>query len=489
MVSRRTLNTRNLEALGARRLAQLLIEIVAGNTAAKRRLRLELAGAESPAAAAREVRKRLAAIRRSHAFLDSRKRRDLVDDLETQRKAIVHKVAKADAAEALDLMWQLTGLANAVFERCYDNGGMVAGVFQAAVSDLGGIASAARADPRGLADRVFEAMTENRYGQYGNLIGVLAPTLGQEGLEHLKQRMIEFSNAPVAPSAGEHRSRAERRFQVTTGEPKSAGRVRRGTARRVLRDIADAQGDVDAFIVQHDEDARKAPEVAAGIARRLLVAGRAEEALKAVDAAVHRALGDPNRCYFHWEDARIDALEALGRADEAQQVRWQCFERSLSEPHLRAYLKRLPDFDDIEAEEKALDHALEFRDLLTALSFLVSWPALDKASTLAIHRAEDFDGDHYGILMTAADALADRHPLAATLLLRAMIDFTLAWGKATRYKHAARHLLECSSLSPAIPDFGTFETHEAYETRLRREHARKQSFWNSVSDVSTYGAC
>ena len=113
---------------------------------------------------------------------------------------------------------------------------------------------------------------------------------------------------------------------------------------------------------------------------------------------------------------------------------------------------------------------------------------MDRASRLVIHRAEDFDGDHYHILAPASDALAAKHPLAATLLLRAIIDFTLDWGKSTRYKHAARHLLECSSLSPAIANFRTFETHEAYEARLRRNHPRKQSFWNSVSD-GAHGAC
>jgi hypothetical protein len=50
------LNAKNLEALGAERLAELLIEISTGNAAAKRRLRLELAGAQSPAELAKEVR-------------------------------------------------------------------------------------------------------------------------------------------------------------------------------------------------------------------------------------------------------------------------------------------------------------------------------------------------------------------------------------------------------------------------------------------------
>jgi hypothetical protein len=44
----KALNAANLEALGAARLAQLLVEISEGNAPAKRRLRLELAGADSP---------------------------------------------------------------------------------------------------------------------------------------------------------------------------------------------------------------------------------------------------------------------------------------------------------------------------------------------------------------------------------------------------------------------------------------------------------
>jgi Family of unknown function (DUF6880) len=48
VASKKTLNAKNLEALGAQRLAELLIDISAGDASAKRRLRLELAGAESP---------------------------------------------------------------------------------------------------------------------------------------------------------------------------------------------------------------------------------------------------------------------------------------------------------------------------------------------------------------------------------------------------------------------------------------------------------
>ena len=47
MTSNTTPNAKKLEALGAKRLAELLIEISTGSAMAKRRLRLELAGAQS----------------------------------------------------------------------------------------------------------------------------------------------------------------------------------------------------------------------------------------------------------------------------------------------------------------------------------------------------------------------------------------------------------------------------------------------------------
>ena len=63
MTSKKTLNATNLEALGAERLAALLMEISQGNAVLKRRL--ELVGTESPAELGKEIRKRLAAIARS----------------------------------------------------------------------------------------------------------------------------------------------------------------------------------------------------------------------------------------------------------------------------------------------------------------------------------------------------------------------------------------------------------------------------------------
>jgi len=478
MASKKTLTAKNLEALGAVRLAELLIEISSGNAAAKRRLRLELAAAQSPGDVAKEIRKRLTTIARSTSFVNWENRRALVEDLETQRNAIVNKVAKADSVEALDLMWRFLALANPVFGRCDDGSGSVIGIFHAACSDLAQIAQAAKADAASLADRAFGALNENDYGQYDDLISVLSPVLGDEGLEHLKRRMVELSDQPLAKrGSGEHEVVGWR-----AGGPMYADdfteRHRDIRVRLAPQEIADAQGDVDAFIAQQTGKARTVPSVAAEIAQRLLAAGRAKEALNAVDAIDEDR---PGWIPLEWEQARVAALEAVGRSEEAQTFRWDCFQRKLEPTHLRAYLKRLPDFDDFEAEERALSFALTYRSVHQALAFLASWPALDKAATLVLRRSGELDGDHYEILTPAADALAGKQPLAATVLLRAMIDFSLKNSRSTRYRHAARHLAECSALAAVIKDYGAFEPRESYVARLRGEHGRKTSFWSLVA--------
>ena len=97
-------------------------------------------------------------------------------------------------------------------------------------------------------------------------------------------------------------------------------------------------------------------------------------------------------------------------------------------------------------------------------------------------RFSDLDGDHYEVLTLAAEALSARFPLAASLALRAMIDFTLNAGKSSRYQHAARHLAECDALASQIEDFGTVEPRNSYVERLKKEHGKKSGFWTRLEE-------
>ena len=148
MASRTALNARNLEVLGAARLAAILMELSAGDGAAQRWLRLELAGAQGAGEVAREVRRRLGQVARARGFVDWRRKRALIDDLDAQRRAVTEKIATEDPAEALDLLWRFPALAGSVHERCDEGEGLVGALFREALADLGEVAR-----PRGPARR------------------------------------------------------------------------------------------------------------------------------------------------------------------------------------------------------------------------------------------------------------------------------------------------------------------------------------------------
>ncbi len=293
MPPKTTLNAKNLEALGAERLASLLIEVSAGDAAAKRKLRMALVGLRAPGEVSREIRKRLTAVANARSRVGWRSRKALVADLDGLRRAIADQVAGTDPVEALDLMWRFLELADRVFARCDDRTGTVMAVFEAGVADLAKLAAAAKADPVALAERACRALRDNGYGQYDGLIVALAPVLGTGGLDHLKALLLDLAKTP--PPKPPQKERVI--FGWSTAGPIYVDDVERSARARAvslaLEAIADLQGDVDAFIAQQSGKARTVPAVAAEIARRLLAAGRAVERGRFEDLA--RAAGARRR--------------------------------------------------------------------------------------------------------------------------------------------------------------------------------------------------
>jgi hypothetical protein len=478
MAAKTTLNAKNLEALGAQRLAELLIEISTGSAAHKRRLRMELAGNHSSAEVAREVRKRLSSIARAKTLIDWRKVKATKTDLETQRKTIVETIAPNDPVEAFELIWQFLAIADPLFARSDDGSGSLIQSFHQAGTDAGSIAKAAKIKADVLAEKVFEAFLDNDYGQFDRLITAMAPALSDEGLVHLKALFNAWSKETNEKPANKDRQAIGWSTAGAIYEDEAYGSRKDLTVRIGLQEIADAQGDVDSYIAQQPEKTHGAPMVAADIANRLVAAGRAEEALAALDKVETKGRQD---LPYEWQLARTEALEALERNDEAQTFRRACFEQSLNDEHLRAYVRRLPDFDDIEAEEIGFAFAQAFPDANRALYFFLRWPAPAEAAKLVTKRSGELDGDYYELMTPAAEVLSTKYPLAATIVLRSMIDFTLESGRSSRYKHAARHLAECRSLARLIEDFGSIRPHEAYIADPKREHGRKSGFWSLVS--------
>jgi hypothetical protein len=444
MVSKRTLNAKNLAALGAEALSELLIEVSGGNGVIQRRLRLALAAAEGVDSAAQEVRKRLATIDRSSTFVDAAKRKALITDLDAQLQAITGPIAAADPKLACDLLLRFLDLSEGVLARCFDSTGALLAVFGRAAQRWGPLAQAAQLGPEALAEQAAELLAENTYEQFDQLVPALKDALGDWGLKLLGS----YCRQRGAADGNLH-----------------------------LLQIAVARGDVDGYLSQFSADDLRWRDTATSVAQHLLASGRAEQALEILDGVTEEWTGWPES---DWFDCRIAVLDALERPEDAQQMRWQWFKKSLSLPHLRDYLKRLPAFEDVEAEERALQLAEEHPSSLLGLTVLVEWPALARAARHVLAHEDEWDGDAAAIHSAAAERLSADYPLAATLLLRPLVFSALWMGRSKRYRDAADHLRSCEQLAARIDDWQGHPDHAAYVERLVDLFGAQWRFWTLV---------
>ena len=539
MAGRASLNAKNLEALGTARLAALLLQHTEGNAAARRALRLALAEQRGPLEMAQEVRKRLAAVERSSSWLDQKRRDALLADLDRQRQAIVGPIAAHDPDLAVELLWRFLDLASSLQDRCdcSDEGELP--LFHQASADLGQVACRAKGSTAALAEQVAAALLENEGGEYDHLIEHLKEALKPAGLEQLRQIMeakrpphrsdAKQADAEDASFDGEDDETAEDGnsyiyaptfnsdyepdddegfeaeydvdFESDYDDESEFGYQEDGededdedydldpdphdrgqTVRLAMLAIADALGDAEAYLAEyrdHEPTALKRPLVAARVAQRLTAAGRAEEALALLDAAQplpHQTPPGPGP----WIDARIAALDQLERGEEAQQLRWKFALLRLSSQHLRDYLKRLPAFEDGEAQERALDLVLQHPYLGPALEFLHQWPDRRRCASLILARPAELECADEKLLAAVAEALEADQPLAATLCLRVLIESILEQARSNRYRHGVRHLASCRRLAGAIATWGTIPDHNSYINELLYAYGHRVGFINQL---------
>ncbi|OYX78240.1 MAG: hypothetical protein B7Y85_10260 [Brevundimonas sp. 32-68-21] len=366
--SPKRLNAASLASLGAERLGELLMQAADGDALLKRRLRLVLAAEAGVEPLTVELDKRLTALASARARVSWRKRPDLLRDLDMLRRAVVEDLAPTAPVAGLDRLIAWFDLFRGLTLRVKDPRGEMTAAFEAAAPDLWTVAQTALMDQAAM-ERLAAAI-ERHPLDYARWIGAAGEALTPE------------------------------------------------LARAVLAGL------------DTTPDEQGSPDFAAAAARRLLTAGRVVEARQALEAALKPSAANRRFTFGRspaagpppltpaWEAASIDLLEAEGRKAEAQDLRWVLFERDLSAPALRDYLARLPDFDDVEALDRALAHAATYADFETALGFLMDWPAHREAAALVERRVREVRSP---LAMKAdwAARLAQKYPDAAERLLAA----------------------------------------------------------------------
>ncbi len=473
MARKPALTIDKMKDLGADKLAQLVLAEAERNAGFRRLVKAALAGKSGPQAIAKLIDRRLSGLDRAKSFIDWDKARAFGNDLGSLVDTITSELGPAAPALAIDRLLRFIATHEKVFARVDDSSGRVQDIYYQAIAATGDLVQALPAPEADLLpDRIMASLGESTHGYLLDLTTAVAPHLPQETLT----RWDSDLKYAIAERQAEEKGRAEDNWFYSMTSQWA----------QMRQTIATARGDID-LLIELELEKRPHMQDTQGMAAQLLEAGRAAEALEWVRKPGRRTFGEaddglsPTRVSL---EARI--LEALGDKPAAQALRWRCFQSALSADILREYLERLPDFEDIEAEERAHAFALEKAPPVAALRFFRDWPRLDLAAELVVAHAHRWDGGNWHSLPKTAALLEHDHPLAATILYRALLDDILAKARSKAYSHGAKYLGKLALLAAeADPDRPSgLADHATYLAGLKKAHPRKSGFWGRVGDIA-----
>ncbi|MEO0801059.1 MAG: DUF6880 family protein [Cyanobacteria bacterium J06642_2] len=442
-----------LQELGLERVAQLVIEECSSNSQFKQRVQRAIAAVKEPKSLISLVNKQLAGLARGKKFYEARAASEFSDKLDEVRRAILNEVAPVDVEAAIDLSEKFLAMHGKIFERADDSYGDIGTVYYQGVKDSAELYSRwGNCDRKQLADTVFARYSKNSYGIYNRLIEDFGAVLGAEGLARLEEQLKN----QIAGGEGAKMQRSASRFDCIEG----------------LLQVADARGDVDEYIaVVESYKGTPGDYQLLDIAERLLKAERFEEALnrlELVEDASNRA--DRKR------RLKIKALEGLGNAKKAQEIRIELFLASPFPSDFDECLKHAEDPEPLK--EELLEAVTSHRYPSTVLGFLTELGEIERAAALVLEHRDRWEGRSYYDLQPAAKRLQTDWPLEATILYRALTEDIVERARSKSYSHAVRYMKALETLSPRIDNWTDLPTHEAYFDRLREAHKRKRALWN-----------
>ncbi|WP_417211694.1 DUF6880 family protein [Antarctobacter sp.] len=472
MARKPALSTDKLKDLGVEKLAQLVLDQAERNAGFRRQVKAALAGKSGPQAIAKLVDRRLSGLARARSFIEWDKARAFAEDLRSLTDTLAAELGAAAPGLAVDRLLRFIATHEQVFERVDDSSGRVQDVYYQAIAATGDLAPRlTTADKDQLPEKIMTALGESTHGYLADVTAAVAPHLPHDGLARWDAQLKKAIAERQAEEAARPR---EGWFYSMTSQ--WAG---------MRQTIAGARGDLDLLIAL---EAEKRPHMqdTLGIAAQLLEVGRSAEALDWVRKPGRHAFvedeGDmsPDKVSL---EARI--LETLGNAPAAQALRWRCFEATLSAEVLRDYLGQLPDFEDIEAGDRALAYALDMAAPEAALQFFLDWPRTDLAAKLIMMHPDHWDGGDWHILPKVASVLEHDHPLAATILYRALLDDILTRTRSKAYGHGATYLGKLALLAENADANrpGEMADHATYLAELKQAHHRKSGFWARVGEA------
>jgi len=395
---------------------------------------------------------------------------------------IVGELAPLAPEQAMARLLDFLATCDQTYERVDDDAGKLQAVYDEALEKLAIIAgSMKKTELDALPAKITDVLFASDYLDLNAAVRAVCGLMSPKSLRQWDALLKERQQVEADPNDAIYMAKVIRKSRIES-------------ARQLL---AFMLGDIDAVLALEGEKHAHLQN-SVGIASYLLKNCRAEEALAWIRQKQDKNSLKPNYdsgsydCYVDEDYKKLrpslryayyetKILEFLGDKNAAQQRRWEGFKLHLSPELLRDYVNNLPDFEEFATLDKAFDHVMNSDELLRALSFFITWPRLDLASRLVIKNNGRWDGDDYHSLPDAAKALEHEHPLAATILYRALVEAVLAKKRRRAYNYAANYCKKLRDLAREADKQdrarGFWRNHETYMKKLFDSHRRNRAFW------------
>jgi hypothetical protein len=457
------LDQTGLTKLGLEKLVEILLDEAAFNKPLKSRLQAALAGESGALEVARLIDKKLESLSKSRAYLSPTRANTLSVELRGLLKNITSELAALDKFAAFHRVLNFLAVGEVIEERARKGGARLAKVLEDARIEL--------------AEVVLSLDTADQV----HAVPLLEKLRIKDDEAKCRAALLDILCGMHPTAADAWKTMLAARLKSTT---EKAAHWRNAEPIAYLQRLAAHRADVDGYIALEllKPQERRDSQL---IARMLHAASRSEEALewaRKPAASIRVTDVQPGALEDVQSPRLLEAaiLDALKRRDEAQAIRWQEFEHTLSPDILRDYIAKLDDFAEFDEMDRALALVAASERIHEALDFLILWPRLDLASEQVLRHVGRWDGRRSGILARAADALAKDYPAAATMLYRAVIEDVLKRGLSEDYLDGVGHLVMLYELQSRLDRDFPHQAHRAFVAGLRARHDRKFAFWQLV---------
>lgn len=340
---------------------------------------------------------------------------------------------------------------NTIFEMCDDSSGNIGDVFRYDAKQLFVEYASRCADKEKIADIILKLNQKDDYGIRDTLIDCAG--------ECLPEKVIRIMLATLQKRADQENDEYEKRHHLMLIES-------------LARQIRDAALFEKTRIASWGELSTAA---LLDIARVYLESGDVETAhswLKKIPE---------NETYQEYERDKLlmEIYQKQGNTEKLTELLYQKFRAHHSTDTLQTLLDVIGNDKRNEVIADEVTQILESSALLESdAEFLIAIGKIDEAEAYLLGRADQLDGNHYGSLLSVAEAMdAENRHLVTSLIYRSLLVSILERGYTKAYPHGIRYLKKLDKLAGSVFAWKEFSPHEAFKEQIIQTHGRKRSFW------------